>query len=230
MIYLKLLFTIFYLSLRITDNTMKNIKNIIFDYGNVIFEIDFLRAQDAFRNLGIKDVESVFAHSGQNPLFDNFDKGLIEASEFRNGVREFSGMKNTTDEEIDKAWNSLLIGVPEGNHDLLLGLKNKYRTFLLSNNNAIHYQWIMDYLKESYELEDNSGFFEKDYYSHLMGMRKPNKDIFERVIDEQGLVPEETLFIDDSPQHLETAGQLGLQVVLFNSPKELKNLIDTLGL
>ena len=209
---------------------MKNIKNIIFDYGNVIFEIDFKKAQDAFRNLGITDVESVFAHSGQNPLFDNFDKGLIEASEFRNGVREFSGMKNTTDEEIDKAWNSLLIGVPEGNHDLLLGLKNKYRTFLLSNNNAIHYQWIMDYLKESYELEDNSGFFEKDYYSHLMGMRKPNKDIFERVIDEQGLVPEETLFIDDSPQHLETAGQLGLKTVLFNTPKELKNLIDTLGL
>lgn len=209
---------------------MKNIKNIIFDYGNVIFEIDFKIAQDAFRSLGIKDVETVFAHSGQNPLFDQFDKGLIEASEFRDGVREFSGMKNSTDEEIDRAWNSLLIGVPEGNHDLLLGLKNKYRTFLLSNNNAIHYEWIMDYLKKSYELEDNSSFFEKDYYSHLMGMRKPNKDIFERVIDEQGLVPEETLFIDDSPQHLETAGQLGLKTVLFNTPKELKNLIDTLGL
>ena len=209
---------------------MKQIKNIIFDYGNVIFEIDFERAQQAFRNLGIKDVESVFAHSGQNPLFDKFDKGLIGASEFRSGVRELSGMKNSTDEEIDKAWNSLLIGVPEGNHDLLLNLKNKYRTFLLSNNNEIHYSFIMDYLKKDYGMEDNSNLFEKDYYSHLMGMRKPNKDIFEKVLDEQGLVPEETMFIDDSPQHLETAGQLGLQVVLFNSPKELKNLIDTLGL
>jgi putative hydrolase of the HAD superfamily len=209
---------------------MKHIKNIIFDYGNVIFEIDFGKAQESFRNLGIKDVESVFAHSGQNPLFDNFDKGLIEASEFRNGVRQFSGMKDSTDEEIDRAWNSLLIGVPTGNHDLLLGLKNKYRTFLLSNNNEIHYSFIMDYLKRNYELENNSGLFEKDYYSHLMGMRKPNKVIFERVIDEQGLIPEETLFIDDSPQHLKTAEQLGFKIVLFNKPKELKKLIGSLGL
>jgi putative hydrolase of the HAD superfamily len=209
---------------------MKQIKNIIFDYGNVIFEIDFEKAQQAFRNLGIKDVESVFAHSGQNPLFDKFDKGLIGASEFRSGVRELSGMKNSTDEEIDKAWNSLLIGVPEGNHELMLDLKNKYRTFLLSNNNEIHYSFIMDYLKENHEMQDNSNLFEKDYYSHLMGMRKPNKDIFERVLNEQGLVPEETLFVDDSPQHLEAAGQLGIKTVLFNNPKELKKLIDTLGL
>lgn len=209
---------------------MKQIKNIIFDYGNVIFEIDFEKAQHAFRNLGIKDVESVFAHSGQNPLFDKFDKGLIRASEFRDGVRALSGMKNSANEEIDKAWNSLLIGVPEGNHELLLDLKNKYRTFLLSNNNEIHYSFIMDYLKENHGMQDNSNLFEKDYYSHLMGMRKPNKDIFERVLNEQGLVAEETLFIDDSPQHLEAAGQLGIKTVLFNNPKELKKLINTLGL
>lgn len=209
---------------------MKEIKNIIFDYGNVIFEIDFEKAQNAFRNLGIKDVESVFAHSGQNPLFDKFDKGIIGASEFRDGIRALSGMKNSTDQEIDTAWNSLLIGVPHGSHELLLGLKNKYRTFLLSNNNEIHYSFIMDYLKDKHGMDDNSNLFEKDYYSHLMGMRKPNKDIFERVLNEQVLVPDETLFIDDSPQHLETAGKLGIKTVLFNNPKELKQLIDTLGL
>src|SRR5690606_953286 len=116
-------------------------------------------------------------------LFDKFDKGVIDANAFRDGVRELSGMKNLTDQEIDTAWNSLLIGVPAGNHDLLLALRNKYRTFLLSNNNEIHYSFIMDYLKRNHDLEDNSSLFETDYYSHLMGMRKPNKDIFERVID-----------------------------------------------
>jgi putative hydrolase of the HAD superfamily len=209
---------------------MKGIKNIIFDYGNVIFEIDFETLQESFRNLGIKNVESIFAHSGQNPLFDRFDKGLIDASEFREGVRKLSGIESLADNEIDEAWNSLLIGVPKGNHELLLHLKVNYRTFLLSNNNEIHYASILTHLKEDYDLENNSIFFEKDYYSHLMGMRKPNEDIFEHVIDEQGLVPEETLFIDDSPQHLETAKRLGLKTVLFSSPRELKKLIDKLGL
>jgi putative hydrolase of the HAD superfamily len=209
---------------------MDKIKNIIFDYGNVIFELDFERLKVEFSNLGIKDVSTIFAHSGQSVLFDQFDKGLIDGAGFREGVRSLAGIENLTDEAIDKAWDSLLIGIPEGNNELLLQLKTKYRTFLLSNNNELHYARILTHLKEDYNVESNSIFFEKDYYSHLMGMRKPNRDIFEFVIEEQGLIPEETLFIDDSPQHLETARHLGLKTVLFDKPKELKKLIDTLGL
>jgi putative hydrolase of the HAD superfamily len=209
---------------------MDKIKNIIFDYGNVIFELDFERLKVEFSNLGIKDVANIFAHSGQSVLFDQFDKGLIDGAGFREGVRRLAGIENLTDEAIDKAWDSLLIGIPEGNNELLLQLKTKYRTFLLSNNNELHYARILTHLKEDYNVESNSIFFEKDYYSHLMGMRKPNRDIFEFVIEEQGLIPEETLFIDDSPQHLETARHLGLKTVLFDKPKELKKLIDTLGL
>lgn len=209
-----------------TPLPLKNIKNIIFDYGNVIFTIDFEKSQQAFTELGIKDAASIFAHSGQNPLFDQLDKGLISASEFRQGVRELSGITSLTDAQIDKAWNALLVGVPKGNHEVLLRLKNKYRTFLLSNNNEIHYASILEHLKNEYHVDDNSIFFEKDYYSHLMGMRKPNKDIFERVLEEQGLLPEETLFIDDSPQHLETAKALGMHTILFNNPEELINLME----
>lgn len=209
---------------------MKDIKNIIFDYGNVIFTIDFEKSQQAFTDLGIKDVAAVFAHAGQNPLFDQFDKGAITAVEFRQGIRELSGIQTLTDEEIDAAWNSLLIGVPEENHQVLLKLKGKYRTFLLSNNNEIHYASILSYLKTEYGVKDNSPFFEKDYYSHLMGMRKPNTDIFEKVLEEQGLVPEETLFIDDSPQHLKTAESLGIKTQLFNTPDQLKSLIEKLEL
>lgn len=209
---------------------MKEIRNIIFDYGNVIFELDFERLKAEFSGLGIKDVATIFAHSGQSPLFDQFDRGLIDAAEFREGVRKLSKLENLTDEAINMAWDSLLVGVPKGNHELLLFLKAKYRTFLLSNNNELHYSSILTHLKKDYGVESNSIFFEKDYYSHLMGMRKPNKDIFEQVIEEQGLVPEETLFIDDSPQHIETASQLGLKTVLFDKPKELIKLINKLDL
>jgi len=209
---------------------MRNIHNIIFDYGNVIFQIDFLKTRQAFQALGIQDADSFFSHKKQHNLFDELDMGKISAAEFYEGIRKVSGRNELSDDQIRDAWNALLIGVPKENHDILLEMKSKYRTFLLSNNNEIHYHFLMNYLKENFGLADNSGFFEKDYYSHLMGMRKPNRDIFEFVINEHKLVPEETLFIDDSPQHLLTAKELGIQTALLTSPDTLQKLVKRLDL
>lgn len=209
---------------------MDKIRNIIFDYGNVIFTINFKRAQQSFRDLGIQDVENFFSHAGHAPMFDQFEQGLITSAEFREGIRQVAGIPTLSDDEIDTAWNSLLIGVPEPNHDLLLKVKDQYRTFLLSNNNEIHYNWIMDYLKREHQLESNSIFFEKDYYSHLMKMRKPNPEIFQFVLNEHQLDPKETLFIDDSPQHLKTAAALGLQTHLLTSDESLESFLYSSGI
>ena len=209
---------------------MNKIRNIIFDYGNVIFTIDFNKAQHSFTELGVKNIEHFFSHKGHDSLFDQFEQGLISSSEFRDGIRKVTGIQSLSDTEIDKAWNSLLIGVPEPNHDLLLKVKEKYRTFLLSNNNEIHYNWIMDYLKREHQLDSNADFFEKDYYSHLMKMRKPNREIFEFVIRENNLKPNETLFIDDSPQHLKTADMLGLNTHLLTQNETLESYLYGSGL
>ena len=209
---------------------MNKIRNIIFDYGNVIFKIDFNRAQQSFKKLGINDIENFFSHQRHDPIFDQFEEGLISPSAFRAGIRKVSGIPNLTDEQIDHAWNSLLIGVVEPNHEILLKAKAQYRTFLLSNNNEIHYNWIMDYLKREHQLDSNAGFFEKDYYSHLMKMRKPNPEIFQYVLDKHNLLPEETLFIDDSPQHLKTADQLGLNTHLLKADESLESYLYGSGL
>ncbi len=209
---------------------MQNIKNIIFDYGNVIFMIDFKRTQHSFTELGIKNVERFFAHTGHDPLFDEFEKGNISSSEFHDGIRRITESPDLTDKEIDHAWNTLLIGVPPINHEVLLKAKEKYRTFLLSNNNEIHYNWIMNYLKTEYQIHSNSVFFQKDYYSHLLKMRKPNADIFEFVLQENSLDPSETLFIDDSPQHLQTAVNLGFQTHLLTAQETLENYMHSSGL
>lgn len=206
---------------------MQNISNLIFDYGNVIFEIDFEKAQKAFKNLGLRNVEELYGHKGQDRLFDDFDKGLISSAEFRDGIRGLIGNSTLSDADIDHAWNALLIGVPQGTHDLLLACKEKYRTFLLSNNNDIHYNWILEHLREQFEIPDNEAFFEKTYYSHFVGLRKPAIEIFELVIQENHLNPEETLFIDDSPQHLESAKKLGLQTALCPTPSELRELLNS---
>ncbi len=202
---------------------MQNIKNIIFDYGNVIFEINFQRAQAALQQLGISDIESFFSHKKHNPIFDDFESAAIGPPEFRDAIREAANNPALTAEEIDAAWNSLLIGVPPSVHETLLVVKEKYRTFLLSNNNEIHYDYIVKYLKEQFEMEDNSRLFEKTYYSQHMFLRKPNVAIFEQVIRENNLIPEETLFIDDSPQHLEGAKKAGLNTLLMDvHPRELE--------
>lgn len=209
---------------------ISTIKNIIFDYGNVIFRIDFKRTQHSFTELGIKNVERFFAHTGHDPLFDEFEKGFISSDEFRDGIRRITEQPQLTNEQIDHAWNTLLIGVPEGTHEVLLKAKKKYRTFLLSNNNEIHYKWIMEYLKNEFNLPSNEIFFEKDYYSHLMKMRKPNPDIFQFVLNAHNLKPQETLFIDDSPQHLKTAASLGMETHLLTAEETLEGYLYGAGL
>ncbi|ALL07628.1 haloacid dehalogenase [Pedobacter sp. PACM 27299] len=205
---------------------MKKIKNIIFDYGNVIFEIDFKRAQEALIQLGIENIEDFFAHKSHHNIFNDLETAAISPAEFRAGIREASSKKDITDEQIDAAWNSLLIGVPENVHEVLLKVKDKYRTFLLSNNNEIHYNWIVDYLKREFDMPDNSGLFEKAYYSQQMFLRKPNVEIFEKVLKENNLDPEETLFIDDSPQHLVGAKAAGMQTLLMTKhPKYLEDVL-----
>ena len=205
---------------------MQNIKNIIFDYGNVIFSIDFRKAQEAFKELGITDPGAFFGHKQQDPIFDKFDRGEVSADEFRAYVKDKIGNPAITDQQITDAWNSLLLGIAPGNHDLLLKLKDKYRTFLLSNINDIHYKYIMQYLKDEFGFDDNEHLFEKTYYSHLIGKRKPELHIFEQVLHENNLKPQETLFIDDSPQHLAAAKTLGIQTFLMTAPDTLAKFAE----
>lgn len=188
---------------------MQNIKNIIFDYGNVIFTIDFKKTKHTFTELGISNFEHLFAHIGQNPLFDQYEKGDISTAEFREGIRKITGRPDLSDDQIDHAWNSLLVGIPRVNHEIVLKAKEKYRTFLLSNINDLHLTYITEYLKREFNADTNDDFFEKVYYSHLIRMRKPDTEIFKFVLRDSNLDPAETLYIDDSPQHIKGAIEAG---------------------
>lgn len=187
--------------------------------------IDFARVHQAFEDLGIQQVDKFFGHGEQDLLFDNFDRGSITVAEFREGVRERAGKQELSDVQIDQAWNSLLIGIPDGRHEVLEKLKTRYRLFLLSNNNQLHYAHCMAYLKEKYGIANNDYYFEKCYYSHLVGKRKPDREIFQQVLREQHLIPEQTLFIDDSPQHLEGAHKLGIQTELCTDHRPLEQIL-----
>lgn len=207
---------------------MKTLKNIIFDYGNVIFEINFKRTQAALLQLGILNVEDFFSHKNHHQLFNNFETNAISPNEFRAGIREAAHNNDLSDQQIDDAWNSLLIGVSGNNHEVLLKVKAKYRTFLLSNNNEIHYNWIIEHIKTNFNIENYNDYFEKAYFSHIMELRKPNLDIFQQVLTENNLNPAETLFIDDSPQHIEGAKKAGLNTLLMDKhPEKLEDFLKS---
>ncbi|MET1053746.1 MAG: HAD family phosphatase [Pedobacter sp.] len=210
---------------------MEKIKNIIFDYGNVIFAIDFRIAQKTLTQIGIPNIENFFGHKGHNNLFDELETGSITPAQFRDGIRLEAQNPALKDEEIDAAWNSLLIGIVPETLDALVEAKKHYRTFLLSNTNQIHFDYFTDYLKREFQLEGNDQFFEKTYYSHEMLLRKPHVEIFEQVLKENNLNPAETLFIDDSPQHLVGAKEAGMQTLLMTEhPKDLGAFLKSKGI
>jgi putative hydrolase of the HAD superfamily len=188
----------------------KAIKNIIFDFGGVIIDIDYTRAIKGFQEKGLSDFTKYFTGIEQAGIFDELDKGLIEPQQFRDYIKNLFNNK-LDDEEVDYIWNLILIGIPPHRIELLKKLRNNYRIFLLSNTNAIHYQKYNADLFKDYGVEDIGCFFEKAYFSFMLGMRKPGKEIFELAMNENMLKPAETLFIDDSEPNLVAPKEMGIQ-------------------
>ena len=194
------------------------IKAIIFDLGGVLLNIDYQRTIDAFKREGVTDFEHFFTQAAQSSLFDQLDKGRISPGEFRNELRRLSGLR-IGDEQIDAAWNAMLLDFPKERIDLLQGVRQHYPTFLLSNTNAIHYPVYRESLRREYGFSDLSQLFRKQYLSYELGMRKPDREIFVHVLEDQDLVAEETLFIDDSLQHVHGAREAGLKAVHLDTAR-----------
>lgn len=208
---------------------MSAIRNIIFDLGGVIINLDTPATIRAFDALGAVDFSNVYTQLQQTPVFDLFDKGLVSAADFRKELTKMTGL-DLSDATFDSAWNAMLLDFPKQRLNLLKAMKGRYRTFLLSNTNVIHVEAFEADLLNSHGIDNFSSFFEKAYYSCNMGMRKPDREIFDFVLKENRLDPSETLFIDDSPQHIEGAKEAGIQTIQLGKGEELADLLNKLKL
>lgn len=196
------------------------IKNIIFDLGGVLLNLDPSATQKAFEALGLVDFEKQYSTIRQTGCFDDFDCGRISEQEFRNHLKKF--LPSTVDDKaIDAAWNAMLLDLPKERLELLQSLGKKYRLFLLSNTNEIHVTAFSAYLQKEFGFADFSDYFERWYYSCRIGKRKPDVEIFQFVLDENGLKAEETFFIDDAPQHVEGARKAGIKSFLLPAGKDI---------
>lgn len=205
---------------------LEGIKNIIFDFGGVVINIDYSRTEDAFRKLGITRFDEVYNQFRQTSVFDRFETGRIDGQEFFNEIKKLVP-PGVPEKKLRDAWNAMLLDFPEEHFNLLSELKRSYRTFLLSNTNEPHLEYYFGNIKSWYGLENMDPLFEKTYYSCRLGMRKPDTEIFEFVLKDSGLLPSETLFIDDSPQHLEGAGKCGIRVFHMKKPETIISLFST---
>jgi len=208
---------------------MSEIKNIIFDLGGVIINLDYARTIDEFNKLSVKPFETIFTQLQQSPLFDQFDKGAITETAFFEEIKK-SLLPGTSKEEILHAWNAMLLDFPIHRLQLLTKLKTKYRLFLLSNTNETHVAQLEAILYKQHGFKKLEPFFEKVYYSNRTGMRKPDPEIFDLVLNENKLNKNETIFIDDSPQHIQGAMNAGIKAYYLSKGKDVSELISELNL
>ncbi|MEP7265789.1 MAG: HAD family phosphatase [Bacteroidota bacterium] len=205
------------------------IKNIIFDLGGVLINLDYKRSAIAFEQLGITSFDRIYNQKKQEHLFDDFEKGVLSEAAFRNEIRIF--LKNQVmDDEIDNAWNAMLLDIPDDRIQLLHHLKTKYRIFLLSNTNAIHVKSFSSALLQKHGVPVLDNLFEQVYYSCFMKMRKPDAEIFNHVLKENKLDPSSTIFIDDSLQHVEGAEKTGIKSYLLKEGQQINELVTELKL
>ncbi|TDE16368.1 HAD family hydrolase [Dyadobacter psychrotolerans] len=199
---------------------MKNdkIKNIIFDLGDVILNIDVPVASLSFAKLSGREQQEIISLFKEKDLFRQFETGTLDEKGFRDYIRELLVFPDWTDEMIDVAWNSLLLDLPPERVELLKKLRENHRLFLLSNTSSIHITQVNKILEAATGIEKLDDLFEKVYYSYEMGLMKPDPAIYLQVLSEQGLEAEETLFLDDNVDNISAASKLGIDTIHVQKP------------
>ena len=196
--------------------------HLLFDFGGVIIDIDYDRTPAAFRRLSRSGQAAEYSQASQAELFDLVETGRLTPAEFRDGLRQLYDL-DATDADIDAAWHALLLDVPAERLALLGELRRRgHQTALLSNTNQLHIEEINRRLARQYGFRHGiADCLDRVFYSQEVGLRKPGEEIFRHALREMNWQPADTLFIEDSPQHIATARRLGLRVLHLAPPLTL---------
>ena len=200
------------------------IKNVVFDLGGVLINLDFDNCLNAFRKAGFRDIEKQACQFRGKGFFSQIELGEISPEEFRKAIRK-EVSEALSDHEIDDMWNLMLLDIPREKLDLLLKLREHYMVYLLSNTNRIHWDYACEqmFCYRGFRVND---FFEDIFLSFEMHKAKPEKDIYEQMMKEANILPEETFFIDDSAINCQAAISLGIQSYHYHIGEDLSSLFE----
>lgn len=202
---------------------MEYIKNIVFDLGGVLLNIDTALTDLAFEKLGIRDFKNNYSLTKADRLFDDLEKGKVPETDFYDAIRQMSKLA-LEDDAIRHAWNALLLDFREESIQQLEKLAGKYRVYLLSNTNSIHHTAFHQRFISQFGGREFDSYFTKAYYSHQVGMRKPDSEIFHFLLSDAGIQPGETLFIDDLLKNITAAANEGIRTHHLNPGERIEQL------
>lgn len=207
------------------NKILKDIKNIVFDFGCVIVDLDKQKCIEALNGIGAGAISHYVDECKQIDMFLDLELGKINVEEFCDEIRKHAPECNADNEEISKAWGDLLTGIPVGRLRTIEKLHKRHNTFLLSNSNPIHWNKSVD---NFFPLSGHAPeyYFDKMFVSYKMGMIKPDPRIFTTLINETGIKAEETLFIDDSVNNCKAAEEFGIRTLHVTNGDEWGKILN----
>ncbi len=201
------------------------IKNIIFDLGGVVLDIDENIVYKELEKMGISTSE--LAHSKEfMDIMSKFDTGIYTAPTFRKKTKAILGQEKMTDQKFDSIWNSMLLDIPRERIAALEQIRKHYKIFLMSNSNEIHYDLYVRDLQLRFGYNEFDELFNKSYFSFAEHLEKPDPRFFELILDHEHLLPEETLFIDDTAENIKVAKSLGINTYHISREELVRNLFE----
>jgi putative hydrolase of the HAD superfamily len=201
------------------------IKNIIFDLGGVILDIDENIVYKELEKLGISATELARSKAFKE-LMSKFDTGIYTAPTFRRKMKALVGQDKMTDQKFDAIWNAMLLDIPRERIEAIEQVKKHYKIFLMSNTNEIHYDLYVRDLQLRFGYNEFDALFNKSYFSFDIHLEKPDPRFFELILDHEGLTPEETLFIDDTAANIKVAKSLGINTYHISREELVRNLFE----
>ena len=202
---------------------MSAIKNIIFDLGGVLLDVDYHKTANAFKALGAAQFDEFYSQANANHLFESLETGDISEDAFYEAIYQYC-KPGTTRDQMKLAWNAILLDFRKDSLTVLNNLKDKYNLYLLSNTNSIHLTSFNDKLLKETGNASLDHFFIKSYYSHQIQMRKPYVAIYQWVLNDAKMNASETLFIDDSVNNIKGAMEAGIQTHLLLPTEHIGDL------
>jgi putative hydrolase of the HAD superfamily len=202
---------------------LRGIKNIVFDLGGVLITLDHAEAVNRFKEAGLKNATQLLDPYHQKGIFLELEEGKISKENFYEAVRKEAGTF-ISNEAIDYGWMGFLKEVPEYKLTLLEELRKEgYRLYLLSNTNPVIMSWA---LSPAFSPQGKSldNYFDKLYLSYQIGYTKPHPEIYRFMFDDSGMIPSETLFIDDGIANIEIGEKLGMKTYLTANGEDFRHL------
>ena len=199
------------------------IKNIIFDLGGVVLDIDESIVYKELEKLGI-NVSELPQSKEFREIMSKFDTGIYTAPTFRKKMKALLGLEKMTDQKFDSIWNAMLLDIPRERIEAIEQIKKHYKIFLMSKTNEIHYDLYVRDLQLRFGYNEFDALFNKSYFSFAEHLEKPDPRFFELILDHEKLNAEETLFIDDTAANIKVAKALGIRTYHISREELVRNL------